>query len=578
MLFLLAKSRFPIPHTDRHQLMLLFAEIANCLQSKQNVAQALDDLGTWLRDKDVRADPQVSSLIPSVLLQFDAEQALVLRVLVNYCADNDSNREKMVSEDKFIDRFWDDAFSLLEYSTVGALVVVLLTQFTLNIDDHKKTAMLLYFAKSTYIAQLVAYCNLCEQNHAWDELELSLELLVEYSSHDPLKFSVSDAEIMLRIGKAAVHCGDEDCDVLLLHASQVTYNITNVHEITDVDSCKHALVSNTYDLMNEIPLQLTNIAHIKRNWFASCGNISTLAGYDNFQDIEGNLGAILNPNSDLYVAAAAAILVGNCVSSRESQQAVLKKISETSSLELVVDSVLQRNFGDVVQYQFLHLFNNLMTTKTADAVLVEKNYIHLLRITKVVVDNCKYYKEIGGVYVKFLRKLLSFGFAGSRDPFHYKEMWAYIGNAESDSGLGEIDMLLLQAVATSASARQNLDSNTEILERILSETLRVSGSVDGNVLLLKLKTLAVLFQNIPCKDLEATLGTARFVSVVAKPFHQFLSQVSESTNGETNPQAGAIANNTKFVAAVASGHFALLESADPSYGHIVEICSAVVAR
>lgn len=556
------------------------------MDANEDVSRALDDLGTSLRDPEFRESPDVARIIPNVISQFSSDPALVIRVLVNFTADNDENRHQLVQTDQNLHRFWELALDFLQNDTLGALVVVLLTQFVLNIDDAHKSEFLEVFVRNETVDALVGYCEGCGSKRAWNELELALELLVEYSAHDPLKFTTRHITIVLETSRKVLETHEEFSDAILLHSSQIIGSITNVSELTGTDNSKHSLVSEIYKLMSEIPQSLENIAHVKRDLFASCGNISSLPSYDNFADIQVNLQVILDMNSDLYVAAAAAILIGNCVSSRETQTQVLQQICSFCLLQTLVESILRRKFGDVVQYQFLHLFNNLMTEEVSRLVL--DNYTDVLRMTKVVVDNCKYYKEIGGIYVKFLKKLLNFS---EENPFKFTELWEYIGNSEPESGLGEVDLFLLQKISAHPKANQELSAHSNLVQRIIKESLRISQTIDGVSLLEKLKTLAILLQNISCDSLEASLGTELFVSTVSQPLHTFLSQVLESVSpAPPNPllalenpepanlQQRAILNNLKFVAAVALPQFTQLKSRDSSFDSVCQVCSAVVSR
>lgn len=576
--------------------MLSLERIEHALSANEDVSRALDDLGTSLRDPEFRKSPDVARIIPNVISQFSSDPALVIRVLVNFTADNDENRRQLVQDDQKLHRFWESALNLLQNDVLGALVVVLLTQFVLNIDDAQKSEYLEFFVRNETVDALVEYCGGCGSKRAWDELELALELLVEYSAHDPLKFTARHIAIVLETSRAALATDEETLDVILLHSSQIVGSITNVSELTGTDNAKHSLVLEIYKLMNEIPHSLENIAHTKRKLFASCGNISSLIDYDNFADIEVNLQAILNMDSDLYVAAAAAILIGNCVSSRETQTQALQQISAFCPTQTLVESILTRKFGDVVQYQFLHLFNNLMTEEVSSLIL--GNYTDVLRITKVVVDNCKYYKEIGGIYVKFLKKLLNFS---KENPFKFSELWEYIGTSEPESGFGEVDLLLLQKISVNSKStqKQELSAHRNLVQRSITESLRISQTIDGNQLLERLKTLAMLFQNIPCELLEEILGTELFVSTLSQPLHTFMSQVLQSVspaaqNSESaleipesgNLQQRAILNNLKFVAAVALPQFTQLKKRDSffdsSYASSLDsvclVCSAVVSR
>lgn len=552
-------------------------EIQTRLENRSVLAQSLNDLGTLLRDEKARADPRLASIIPLVLAEFKTEPFEVIRVLVNFTADNDENRLFLASKEPLVKQFWLSALSGLAVDTVSHHIVLLLTQFIHNIDTEKKLAISEALLEYGTVEAIANYCKKLENESELDALSVPLELMAEFSSQHPSQFNVEHVEWILQVSmKILDSCDNDECDEMLLQSSQAVLNITNVEDLAVPQT---VLLSQIYMILSKVPSQFANLAHIKRNLFSACGNISSYSSYNNFLDLDMNAAELLRPESDLYAAAAAAISIGNCVSSNETQTVVVNKLNELFSLQALIGSVLHRSFGDVVQYQALHLFNNLMTPETADVILDTANYPHLLRITKVVVDNSKYYKEIGLIYFKFLRKLLTTGFTGARNPLYYKDVWDYLGNAESTSGRGEVDMLLLQAIAAGPVAKDELDMSIDIVERLLDETLSVNGTIDSNVLLAKLKTLAMVFQNYTCSDLDTLLGHSRFVTLFAQPFYKFISEVSQSTiTTEQNQQGAAIANNTKFVAAAASAKFVEYGSSEDIALQIIEACSAITGR
>lgn len=557
--------------------MLSLQEIQQNLHSNTEVALSLNDLGTLLRDESVRADSQLASIVPFVLSNFQSEPPLVLRVLVNFTADNDNNREYLTSCDVKIAEFWTSALDLLDNDDFGHLVVVLLTQFIHNVENDKKSAMNKKLIEYGAAEAVESHIKSLQQQADVDNLALPFELLAEYSSQQPSRFTIQDVSWIIKLCRAIPSsCDQDDLDEILLYSSQTVFNITNVEDLSVPQT---SVIAQAYEALANVPSELTNVAHIKRSLFSMCGNISSYPTYENIADIETNVGAIESDNADLYVMAAAAIAIGNCVSSSESQAAVLKKVNEISSVKLLFDHVLAAKFGDVVQLQALHLFNNLMTPDTAGFILDPANQQHLLRITKVVVDNSKYYQEIGAIYFKFMRKLLALGFTGGRNPLELHPVWEYLGNAEPNSGRGDVDLLILQAIAASSSAKQELSGFVGLFERLLTETLAISGTIDSQVLLAKLKTLAMVFQHFECRELHTILGQSHFHSMFASPLHNFLSEVSQS-GAFTNQtaQTAAIVNNSKFVAATATTSFTTYASGDPVCADILQICSAILTH
>lgn len=572
--------------------MKTLTEIQNCLENgseSSEIATALNDLGTLLREETTRADPLLVGIVPHVLSLYNTEPSEVIRVLVNYTADNDDNRAFLTSQEQCVLEFWPSAFSSLDDNALGLHTVLLLTQFIHNIGDDKKRSMIRVLQEHNVVQKLLDYCRKCQQNGTLDNLSMVLELLSEYSAADPTTFAVDDLMWLIESSsKVLDYCDNEDCDEMLLYASQTALNITNVDELDELTSKQGSisLIQSVYGLMNNVPSDLENVALIKRNLFSVCGNVSSYPQYDNLLDLGMNGAQIMNESSDLYVAAALAILIGNCVSSKDTQTLVIAQLNEISSFDRIIEAVLYRQFGDVVQYQALHFFNNLLTKETADIILRELNLSDLARITKVMIDNCKYYKEIGSIFFKFMRKLVVTGFTGDLDVFDYNVIWSYLDTAESEPAKSEVEMLLLQAISTTPASKYKWEENYELVHRLLAETLSVGGTVDGTLMLTKLKTLAVLLQGSSCAEIEASLGPTRFAEIFANPFLELMVQLSQSTpthDSSNQPglaanQQAAVANNTKYVAAIATDSFTLLGNNDPLYQQIIDICSAVLSK
>lgn len=570
---------------------------------KSEITLALNNLGTLLREETTRADPHLAGIIPYVLSLYNVEPSEVIRVLVNYTADNDDNRAYLTSREQCVLDFWNSALSSLDDNALGLHTVLLLTQFIHNIDDDKKKRMVTALLDHNVVLTLLDYCRKCLQNGNVDNLSMPLELLSEYSVADPRKFTVEDLVWIIDASSRIIdECDKEDCDEILLYGSQTALNITNVDEWDELTTKQYSLNQSVYDLMNKVPSDLENVAHIKRNLFSTCGNVSSYPKYDNLLDLAMNAAYIMNVASDPYVAAALAILIGNCVSSKDTQTLVITQLSEICNFDLIIEAVLHRQFGDVVQYQALHFFNNLLTNEAADVILREHNLSDLGRITKVVTDNGKYYKEIGGIFYKFLRKLILTGFTGHRDVFVYNVVWSYLDTAESDPQKSEVEMLLLQAIATTPASRGQWAKNADLVHKLLAETMSVGGTIDGTLMLTKLKTLAVVLRSYPSTELEASLGPERFVENFATPFYGLMVQLSlspsHSTHNQTDSyaqiepglhtqnepghpaanQQAAVANNTKYVAAIAAEYFALLGDKHLLYLEIVAVCSAAVRQ
>lgn len=482
-----------------------------------DAATKLNELGTLLRDEDNRNDPNVVQAIPYVLEHATDEPMEVLRVLVNFTADHDHNRRWLLGDDAA--QFWPVANGFLRGAdrAVADRTVVLVSQFI-----HAEPPVLEEFAAGLAargVPESVAqYYRACLADGDVDLMALAAEFMAETSG-----YSWADVAQLVRGAELAVH----DDEALLVH-SQALLALTGRE-----DGSGEGFVVPVYNLFKHVLPDLPNVAHIKRRLFAACGNVTSLPRYDNFGAAKENVARILG-DEDSYVKAAAAISLGNCVADEASQQRLLDTIAEVAPLDAVVAALLHTAFGDVVQYQYFHLFNNAMTPRVAQALLLDANVPRLVHSTRVIVDNYKYYKEIGAVYLKFLRKLAK---QHAGDVTAHEAIWTQLQRIDGSDAL-DVELLLLQTAAA-----QHKSFSQPFEQHLLGRLFDTSLTIDANLLLHKLTTIAVLVQN--------TTGVPGW----ADPLSDFLAELSRSlasapeTTGAAAAQAGAVKNNSKFVAA-----------------------------
>lgn len=528
----------------------------------------------------------------------------VLRVLVNFCADNDANRLSLVSGDVGVGEFWSWLFTQLHQasdSDVCTRAILLLGQFIHNIDEAAMATAVGALVAKGAVDAVLAYIN---QTHD----ATVMELLAEFSSVKPTAVLTQQLEwIVAAAGE--IDAEDDDAGEALDHASRAIFNATNVDDRSGV-----AVVPALYRLIGAIPRDTANAVHIKRRLFAACGNISSYPSHDNWAEVRRHERLVVAPDSDLYVVAAAAISLGNCVSSNASQQQLLDQLE---SVERVVGAVMDAPLGDVVQYQAYHLLTNILAESSVGAVL---GHGHLLsRATKVVVDNCAYYREIGAVYFKFLRKLIAVG-DGPR-VLGLTAVWDALAGCD-DAVCHETKLVLLQVACGHKQAMLSV-----LMARLMSHSVAVQGSVEATYVLQQIKTVAVVLHHYSAEEIgriyegeegesegqnereseresvresereserenRETTDTATTETTVdadsgkphdtmpvkaiehfVLPLTAFLHQLRAAL-GATGPGADAVANNTRFLAASAL-HFAAHRTHGP-WAALAAACHAIL--
>lgn len=324
------------------------AEIEACVVEERSLAQALDELGTLLRDEETRLLPQVRVIVERIIGFAELEQER-LRVLVNYTADNAVNCRDLLR----FDEFWRHSFK----SGQNERLVILVTQF-LCVEEVTKEA-------------IVHFSTLGLANFLEKQDPFPFECASLLAEHAPESIDVDFVKALL--GKL-----DEDFD-----GGSVVF--------------AHLCTQNTFELPLDVAtvlferLEQASETSAKRRLFGACGFVTVAsAAYRDFL-IERL------SRDDPYVVAACAIALGNLVTDKETQVQLVKALPRGFASRLI-----NYPFGDVVQYQMLHLFNNIMTPEIG-----EEARGGLMRTTRVISDNAQVYKEVALLYCKFVGKLLA---------------------------------------------------------------------------------------------------------------------------------------------------------------------------
>lgn len=542
-----------IAHIETSTTIMIQA-LTQSLGDETQTKNSLDEAGTLFREESWRSHPQASDFVRHVLpivYTNNATALSALRVLINFTADNDANRRYLAGDSDEVVQFHGlsnevlfNCHQSLELFPVASRVALFLTQFIRNVSDDDRGEFLGFL--KLYIPGLFLFLSACATENALDDAANAMEILNEFpvktltgAIEDP---TMASNTTMALLEALITHQDPEDPECLL-QTSHLLSTLTSADLVTHVDA--HDLLAKLKEIANETE----NLAKIKRYLFAAAGNLLTAPDHSSWLTFDKSMAMMLDPSTEPYAVAAVAIDVGNCVRSQQDQQALLVRIEAVAGMQQVVSGLLRRQFSDVVQYQFFHFCNNTINEVNASLYIQEENYPHLLGLSKVLVDNGKFYQEIFNIYRKFAVKLVRYAFK-DRSVVPYADLWRLL--MDSETSIGEIAPLLLQA---EAARKSDMSENSEFFTRIVHRTTALEEPTEAKVLLEKLKALAIVLQNHDYVSLEAALGIESARTFLTK-LAALLREVSQGLGDDSNTgEASVVKNNLIFVAASARKFF-----------------------
>ncbi|OBA23770.1 hypothetical protein METBIDRAFT_9998 [Metschnikowia bicuspidata var. bicuspidata NRRL YB-4993] len=551
-----------------------FDIIEHALKSREDVRHGLDEFGTLLRDAPNRLAASAKSMIPLVVSFYHEQAFHVLRLLINFCADHVDNRRYLLSEEPSLVAFWTEAFGT-ESKTAGVAgepmlhyVMTLVNQFVRSVDENEEREFVEALWRKGAVDWTFTYHGALDATP--DEMCGPMEFLVEYARFFPEHVTktqferVADGFVACR--KATAYACAAEC--FLMHA-QFLLSSTSVD-----DARKDFPVGRLREMLLELPVHDEQLAGVARKLFASCGNIYSWPAHDNWQDMERKVRDLASGQD--AVVACAAVSLGNCVSSPETQAELAQRIGHVAPLAAVAQGLVRHAFHDVVYYQAYHFLNNAMTRDVARGLLVEANARAFYRNTKVVVDNFAYYPEVGHVYLKFLRKLVTLAcLEGDADPMVFEAGWQYLLQCDAS---GEVVLLLLQAAAQRRGAKSAMQ------KQLLGCALGLGASVDIRTLLQKITAICVFLQNHGADEIRGMYGADGFASEFLPQLHAFLRQLEDALDqadgAEQSAAAhGALCNNSRYLALAAQRNLqAMLPPAGSPALAVCETAARMVAR
>lgn len=544
--------------TGKIQIMSQVSQLRQQLTHKINAALALQELGLLLRDSAARLDPSVASLMPIVPAYFNEEPSEVLRVLVNFTADSNDNRDSLLADKESFGGFWGSLGARRPQidDVVLQRSMILISQFIHNADEDSKERWIVGLSSHGLLDWVVSYYGAALLLKSSENLLMPIEFLASIDKQYytiELKDLIAGFQLTSQMIEGPGDQDEENEDVeSLLHHAQVLYKLTAADDLPDASISRSIL-----SLFSGVPQGSSQAVQINRNLFAAHGNISSHSSFDNWTDLETNVDFIMNDGNP-YVVAACAISLGNCVSNQSSQAKLQAQIDRIASVNLVADRVLSTTFVDVVQYQGFHFFNNILDNALALHILRPQNESYLIRHTKVVVDNASYYKEVALLYIKFLVRLITKGLVEqSIDPAPFEETWMLLLPVDDSD---ELHLLLLQAYFSNCDTLHG-----QYPARAFDKLLTLPTPINAANVLHKLKTLAVIFHGSNLNELALKFGKddlsdeMPILTSFLTDLRTGLLQESDKSNSRTlnhgamaagTSMRDALLNNAKFVAGV----------------------------
>lgn len=597
--------------------------------SKGSLISNLNELGTQLRDANVRSSayqfiPTLIQITNESYKNFKETNDVTIlleafRVFVNLTADNDSNRDFLATlQTDDLSKFWQNivgSFDLVVDDLLCQRIMLFLPQFihsTEKLDEFLK-----FFGHIGLTNGLINYLDYSNDQQfediedMYDHFISILEILSNTSSViKPNEFYGKDQELaqlliilqtcskLLQPFNYPEQEAPEAFGEVLDYLSKLCYNITLLDDSQAFrDSNVHEILLNLLQLLPKDGAE--NITTIKRRFFSTSGNITSMPSYNNEKDIRLNLSIILSTydkfessKSDSYTASAAAIGLGNFIISKENQTVVLNSITDLTEFLILFFNI---GFIDLIQYQALHLLSNLTNDRVSYIILTNLT-IHerLLQFTKVIIDNSKYYKEVSQIYFKFLKKLIRWGFIesstqGQLNIYDFVAIWQYLNNNETKSEVSEIDFLLLQGLLKDISlfkdsnlTRDNYTFFGELLTNAITDT-NANSNVSITFILEKLKTIGITLQNFIKNNVTPDVLIALiynqdselFQTNFLQPLTRFFTNLNDFLKSQNfdDFQSKALLNNSKFVAATSITFLEPFSNSSDS----LEVCKAIVS-
>ena len=525
-------------------------------------------------------------------------QLETLRVIINILANNNLNRDfftnltpklseinnkKDTHKDKekggefdidiIVNEFWsiikthlDNYMNKIDHHSdrIIEFIFILLNQFIYD-TDHK--SQYLEFFNSLKI-QWEIY-PLINEDNIGDIGEFLYELLSSSSSSSSSSNLLTETDRKFLSGKILLDIPINDLDE---ETALIIINLLSLNKPSNELYKK---------ILQQIELYDTNESIlIKRKLFVLASDLAPIYDDNNTTMIEQESALNisidqLQSTNDPYVFSCCCITIGNFIHDKSSMEKALtilfdKLTTPTTStstgtgtgrrsIPLTIDKLISLYFEinkitDVVQIQSIHMWNNLMNETIANKILtILEDY--LLKFTKIIIDNGKYYREILILYLKFIKKLIKL--TKHKDSPPYKVLEYIFQNLDKDHNSN--DILDIKYLLLQQGRRYTKEMFMELLKSLVH-------GVNTTSVLEQLKTIAIVNQQILNGELIVNNNDVVDELLVKNYFHplenllnQFISLLEDSklqdnnnnnNNNNNNPnwEIKIFQNNLKFVA------------------------------
>lgn len=623
------------------KLTVLLETINSIDKPDNSTSELLKNFGDFLREDSVRSSPGVKDSILTVIKLTNNELSQIiesgkgncayslileaLRVLINFLANNDDNRQFLASSDlEYKATFWSLICKFFRLDTLYAKndvvyerIILMLSQFIHNTDLLK--SFLIFFGETGIDKCLIDYLRFRMDSKlavetGFNEILIPIEIYSEFMSEmsgttsADMTFANECKEYLdtiINIFNFAVRLNigeddQEDVDIVngvFSNLCNIIYNITLCEDIPHLSSTK--IHSRILKLIPQLPPKIQNFVLNKRRLFSSSGNIASMTNYDNSVDFLMAIGYFRDPKTDPYILSACAIDLGNYITSVEKSEWLRVKIDNEIGLKKFTANFYGIKFNDVIQYQAFHLFNNLMSTDIA--IYSFEHYDSLLKSAKVVVDNGQYYKEVFGIYSKFIKKLIRFAFIEKKDShislFEFKDLWNHFNPVDHPGPASEeIYLILTQAfiatklLETGSVEPKNVQFVASLVENLVSAK-GINADISSTFLLEKLKTLGIFFKTITTHNINCNIITKVLYDSDPNQYHlhfmtpyrifleklqQILGEQENLNNVNSQNQFNVIQNNSKFVCATTIAYCNLSHDTNEDVDAIQSICQSII--
>lgn len=501
--------------------MNILQKISRLKDDGGSLVDDLKHLGDELRSENVREELGHSPVLiieecSRFLVKNDDLAIESARVLVNFTADSDKNRLAVLSNTKLVSVIKN---VLLEGPDpiLKSRITILLTQFLHNTKLKEDYMHILY---NEQFADILLD-NLDKNEVILDsQLEILAEIVASVSAsivkdHKWQQRSVERVNQLLSIYKEYEDNGDDNS--ILLHSTSLLHSLT-IFE-TDPGFSQTNIPIEIISLISKVP-NIDNATMIRRRLFGICGNLSSMVGFDHMK-FSNTIVRLFLESEDPYTASACAVDLGNTVTNRETK----KKFLASINLQDFLDKFFTVSFNEVIQFQALHVLNNLMSEQMANGILLN-HYDAVQRISKTIVDNGQYYQEVLAILMKFLVKLVRNQLLSSLE--QYQHLWFDIERCEST-----IDVEILFAVLGQAEYRNGNYNSSNYHRKILVHLMSYIQNAPTIYYEEKIKSLGMYVTKFGLQNLDL------------ESYEKLLTNLSEANF----PEPSVCANNLKFLAA-----------------------------